>query len=369
MLAKIKLYIKKIRSFFLTKKINKNITRYKYVHVMDNNKFNKPFVDFINKNFNPDEHMVLCYKKHPNRTPTLFPRGNNVYEYIYFKDIKGLLGDNIDKIIFHSLFPPGVVDGLYREPELLKKSYWVIWGGDLYNAPRDEKNDFVRKNFKGYISAVKGDEEIAQKKYNSDAVLMNARYICPVNFDYIKKLKHNKSDSIVVQINNSCDKSTLEMLDILSKFKDKNIKVRTILSYGKMQYKNEIIKKGKWIFGNNFSYLSKLISPSKYIKYLAQNDILILASKRQQGSGNAAMVLYYGEKVYIPENVITFKYFENLGCKTYKTEEIENSTFEEFISYPDEIRMNNIQQLEKYYGDTEYCEQQKMWNNVFSSKD
>ena len=52
----------------------------------------------------------------------------------------------------------GAVDFFYSHPKLLReKAYWLIYGGDLYDAPRDEKNDFVRNNFKGYLTYVDGE--------------------------------------------------------------------------------------------------------------------------------------------------------------------------------------------------------------------
>ena len=362
MLAKIKLYIKKIRSFFLTKKINQNISRYKYVHVMDNNKFNKPFVDFINKNFNPDEHMVLCYKKHPDKEPTLFPRGKNVYEYIYFKDIKGLLEPNIDKIIFHSLFMPGAIDGLYRTPELLKKSYWGIWGGDLYNAKRDEKNDFVRTNFKGYLTVP--DKEEVIKRYNTNGIFLKTKYVFPISKDLLNQVKLKQHNNIIIQINNSCDESTLEMLDVLSKFKNENIKITTVLSYGKMQFKDEIIQKGKSIFGNKFEYLEKLISPKKYLEHLANNDILILNQNRQQGASNTYSSLYLGKKVFINDKSSTYYQLNNIdNVKVYNSNDIVNMSFEEFIKN-DNIELNK-QNISKYFDENEI---KACWENVFNKK-
>ena len=38
----------------------KLLARAKYVHLIHNDKFAKPFVDFLNRNFPPEEHLVLC---------------------------------------------------------------------------------------------------------------------------------------------------------------------------------------------------------------------------------------------------------------------------------------------------------------------
>ncbi len=368
MLNKIKVYYLRLKSKILTSRINRDIRKYKYIHIMVNDKFNKPLVDFFNKNFNNDEHMFLCYRACKNKPPTLFPKGRNVYEYVYFKDIKGLFEDNIDKIIFHSLFMPGVVDRLYREPELLKKSYWTIWGGDLYNAPRDEKNDFVRKNFKGYISLITGDEKIAKEKYNSNSILYNSSYPALMDKTLLENISHINTDNIVVQINNSCDESTLEMLDILSKYSDKNIIVRTVLSYGKMQYKNEIIRKGKEIFGEKFKYIDKLISLEDYANFLSKNDILILCQNRQQGVGNAIFDLALGAKVFLPYNTTSLEYVEKFGLRVFDSLKIKGMSMGEFIEYSSDLRDKNINAALKYC-DNNSKHRLEEWAKVFIDKD
>ena len=142
--------------------INEKLKNYKYAHIMFNDKFNKPLVDFLNRNFNIKEHIILCqrwYKDFP------FPTGDNVFEMINLEKLE--IPDNIEKIIFHSLLGGEYAEYLYKHQDILKnKAYWVIWGADLYEAPRDEINDFVRANFKGYTDIT--DEEYAKNKYNID---------------------------------------------------------------------------------------------------------------------------------------------------------------------------------------------------------
>lgn len=265
----------KLSTFFLNQTINK----YKYVHLMIDDKFTQPYINFINKNFDSKEHLfiyrdVVRYIKRP--------KGQNVFR---IKDYSKLnFGKNNSKIICHSLFDTQVVDYLYAHPELLKKAYWIIWGGDLYNAQRDEKNDFVRKNFKGYISAIKGDEELAKQRYKSKSLLFHAPYLCSMfqQRDYIYKIrKHPIAKKYVkIQINNSSDESTLEMLDILHQFKDENIKITTILSYGDLDFKESIIERGKSLYGEKFEYIDKFMDGKDFIDHLHSNDILILNQNR-----------------------------------------------------------------------------------------
>lgn len=350
--------IKEIKNYIYSIKINRAIKKAKFVHVMYNDKFNKPFVDFLNRNFNKDEHIVLC-KKTCKQFP--FPEGDNVYK-IPTMDLKYIDFTNVDKIICHSLFDSELVNFLYNHKNLLKeKAYWVIWGGDLYNAPRDEKNDYVRSNFKGYISDTDGDCEIAKEKYNSDSETINAGYTFPITKEMLDNIKQQEHTGVNIQINNSCDKSTLEMLDILSKFKDENIKVRTILSYGQMEYKESIIQKGTSIFGNKFEYLDKYLLPQEYAQYSSENDILILNQNRQQGLGNSFVNLALGCKLFIKSDITTYNHFNSKGIKVFDTYLINKMSFNDFINYPLMTNETNIKKSLIFF-DEKYL--RELWERI-----
>ena len=356
--------LKKIKNKIKIFKINNRIKKYKFVHIMFNDKFNKPFVDFLNRSFNPKEHLVLC-KCFFNEFP--FPEGENVVE---IKSLKGLKFDSVEKIICHSLFDVELVDYLYEHEDILKnKAYWMIWGGDLYCAPRDEKNDYVRSNFKGYISDVDGDCEIAIKHYGSNSKTYNAGYTFPITKEMINDAKQvvvqfKTETPVIIQINNSCDDSTLAILDDLSRFKDKNIKITTVLSYGKLEYKEQIIQKGKEIFGNKFNYLDKILSPGEYAIYLANVDILILNQNRQQGLGNSMVALNMGAKLFIRSEITTFTHLNSKGCKVFDTNKIKDIDFTEFSTMNNLDKQLNIQNSEKFFED-EYMK--SLWFKVFDS--
>lgn len=350
-------FVKSINNYFYNQKINKRIKSYKYVHIMFNDKFNKPFVDFLNRNFDKKEHLVLCkrfFKEYP------FPTGENVIE---IKSLQNLNFKKCEKIICHSLFDGELVDYLYKHKDILKeKSYWMIWGGDLYNAPRDKKNDFVRSNLKGYLTDF--DKDVVQNKYK----LANRNFYCihavfPITKEMLNNAFKIAKDFIRVQINNSCDSSTLDMLDVLSKFKNENIKITTILSYGKMEYKDEIIKKGKEIFNDKFEYVENDMSPNEYAQHLTQNDILILNQNRQQGVGNTIASLALGSKVFIRSDVSTNNKFKDFDIVVYDTKNIQNLSFEEFIKN-DNYECNQKNVL-KFF-DNEY--KASLWKAVFDAE-
>lgn len=342
--------IKNIKRYLNIKKqtnlINSVIPKYKYIHIMSNNKFIKPFVDFVNTHLNRNEHLFLIARSTIDEIVAPFPIGENVFEYTKLNGII-LASDNIKKLIFHSLFRETWVDYLYSHKNILKKSYWAIWGGDLYNAPRDEKNDYVRRNFKGYLNDI--DREYALNKYGMKDNFFKIFYNFPISKTMLNSTKSEPHDSIRIQVNNSCDETTLEVFDMLSKFKDENINITTILSYGKLEHKQDIIKKGKEIFNEKFEYVEELMSPFDYANHLAQNDILILNQRRQQGVGNTLASLYLGKKIFIREDVSTNKYLNNEGIKIFNTNDIPNMSFEEFTEYNNSLEAKR--EVTKYYDD------------------
>lgn len=340
--------------------INARLKHYKYVHILNNDKFCKPFVDFINRSFSPDEHIFLCKKRH-NNIISPFPDSKNVIKINKIRGIKLEL-PNLQKLIFHSLFDGEAINLLYKKPQLLQKSYWMIWGGDLYNAPRNEKNDFVRRNIKAVITDVDGDEKVAAQIYGSKHQIFNAGYTFPLTLEMLDAASKEKHNYLQIQINNSCDKSTLDMLEILSRFKDNNLRITTVLSYGNMQYKDEIIAKGKHIFGARFSYLDCLISDWDYARYLAQNDILILNQDRQQGLGNSMATLVLGGKVFIKSSVTTFHHFNNMGVRIFDTLDIKTMTFDELKDYPAAIKKTNMSKSRIFFHDNYLKEK---WAKVF----
>lgn len=339
--------------------INKKINTYKYVHIIHNDKFSQTIVDFFNRNFGNKEHCFIFYS---GMSITLFPipKYRNVF---VVQDIFSLMiTEKVYKIILHGLFIADVIEYLYQNKQLLSKSCWIIWGGDMYDAPRDKKNDYVRKNIANYGFQYK-DNKIYKKMYGKKAKEFHIIIPHISSLQLIESLKQkNKKKFLQIQINNSADKSTLEVLDALAKFSNKNIKIFTVVSYGDVQYTNSIISKGKKIFGDKFYVLDQYLDKITYLKHLSQNDILILNQKRQQGMQNVIVSLIYGTKVFINSDVTTFDYFIQNGFFVEDTNKIINQSWTSFIKLFDGMRKKNIYKAEKYFFNDQIIK--KTWQNI-----
>lgn len=351
---------KEIQAF--NQEVSGIIAQYKYVHIIFNDKFCDPFIRFINEKFNTQEHVFLVFRTH-EQFP--FPKVENVIE------IQSLFGidfsaSTIKTVVMHSLFiPEGVKYWNEHRSVQQQKVYWMMWGGDLYDAPRNEEEDAVRRNFKGYISDTDGDCEIVRQKYSlENKIYIDAAYTFPITMQMVDEAIRCKKehDYIQIQINNSADATTIEMLETLGKYADQNIKVVTVLSYGHLQYKDQIIETGKRIFGSKFEYLDQYLTPGEYAKWLAGNDLYILNQHRQEGLGNSFASLAEGAKLFIRSTVTTYHHFNNKDIKVFDTLDIKNMSFEELIEYGNTLKEKNMKNV-RFFFDNEYLKEK--WEKVF----
>lgn len=314
-------------------KARKLLRKAKYVHLIDNDKFGKPFVEFLNRNFSTDEHVVLCKRttNHP------FPEGPNVLEIHNYFGLD-LDRDNIEKIICHSLLVPKTVDYLYKHLDVQRrKAFWLIWGADLYKAKRDEKNDTLRRNFKGYIGAI--DRHYARAKYgiSGDFFDLHLYAVNQIPLRYLLAAKGNKSVKPRIQINNSCDASTIEAMKALARHAGK-IVVTTILSYGDMKWKDEIIELGNKLFGDDFEPITEYMNAQDFSEFLKGVDVYVLNQRRQQGVTTLVAHLELGHKAYIREDVTTYRYLHEHGVDIGDSCKLRDMTLEEVLYYPEVSR-------------------------------
>lgn len=361
--------VRKLKSIFFSLKkkyfakiINDKLISNTIVHLVFNDKFIKPYVSFINKYFNHEDHVFLCkrwFDKYP------FPEDENVFEietfdYINLRKVK--------KIICHSAFDNDVINYFYENKELLKKTCCIIWGGEFTCRTKEEmksKDLYVLSNFYQYIGGI--DEPIVRKMYNiseKQKFFNKPNYSFPVSKEILDNVKINKKNYIQIQLGQSVQESILDSLDYLYKFKDENIRVVTILSYGGNGFlEKEIIKKGTSLFGNKFMHIDSYMSPNDYADHISNNDILILNTDHQDAFGNTIAHLYLGKKVFIRSDIPTGTFLlENYDIHVYPTESIKNLSFNDFIdnSYS-QINKKGVEQIidEKLNA--------KNWQEVFDS--
>ena len=347
------------------------------VHLMLNEKFTEPTIQFISDHFEAAQHQFIIIgegiganiTKRPNvlETPRLFHDIRQLTRALY----------RADKIIIHGLFHRRLVPYLAAQPWLLKKCNWVVWGGDLYwyqTRERTWSNDLYEWVRRALISRlgeittlVPGDFQLAQKWYKTKAIYRAGRYVSSIkrkDLDKLLTFPAIEKDALYIQIGNSADRSNQhqQVLDSLLKFKDENIRIFVPLSYGDTKYGAAIAAYGKTLFGDKFVPLLDFVPPDEYSRFLQTIDIAIFNHDRQQALGNICVLLYLGKKVFIRDDITSWDYLKNdLGIDIYATDAIGDLDFAAFSQFTHKEK-NRLSVSEIF----DYQKTKSLWNVMFN---
>ncbi len=231
-----------------------------------------------------------------------------------------------DKIILHGLFWNRVIFLLAIQPWLLKKSYWIIWGGDLYRKKPVSVKDWLIERFRApvikrmghLISYLDEDVRLARHWYGCNGEYHHSFFYPSNLFKPLLKLEQS-SNQLCIQVGNSADPSNnhREVFELLRSMKLTNFRVICPLSYGDQSYAQMIKKLGAECFGDKFTGLMKMVPLDEYTSFLQNVDIAIFNHERQQAMGNIITLLGFGKKIYMRSNQAPFMFFQKIGVKVF----------------------------------------------------
>ena len=352
--------------------------KYQIVHIVNNDKFIKSFIDVIEKYFDSREHLfIFLYGGSEDDFPipkaenilninNRFIGRNNIIELS--KALDHFLSD-ADKVILHSLFSIDLINYLYSHKSLLKKCYWVMWGGDLYSylsANKTLRSAFGRyrkrqviRQIGGIITFVEGDYELAKKWYGAKGGYHEC-LVYPSNTYKEIKLQAVEHDYPTLLVGNSADPSNnhFEIFNKLKTLDDKSFRVICPLSYGDMAYAKKVAEEGRKLFGGRFLPHLDFLHYQDYMKILAQVNIAVFAHKRQQGMGNIITLLGLGKKVYMRSDVTSCEMFSDIGVHVYdiKCMNVDVSSFDALI------RQKNIAAVKRHFSEERLVSH---WRKIF----
>lgn len=351
----------------------------KILHIFNNTneKFSEPYIEFVNRNFDNREHCFNIIGIDIRSDKIIRSNVKYIVNLHYFELIKEMY--NADKIILHGLMSPHIVLLLFLQPWMLRKCYWVIWGGDLYYYKYRKRNvkaviyealrTVIIKNMGNISALVKGDYDLAKKWYNTKAKYNKAIYMNNEGTEHLKRIvnisKRNR-DSINILLGNSASHTNnhFEAIDFLRKFKDENIRIICPLSYGDSDYGNKVKKYGCEVFGKKFIYLDKFYSISDYMDILNTIDVGVFNHDRQQALGNIFSLLYLGKKVYMKNNTTMWDEVRNeLGLVAFNIENLQTANLEQFAYIAEEDSIHNNKIIEKMYSNDFAIE---LWSKIFN---
>lgn len=339
------------------------------IHLGRNGSIINNFVKFVDENFDNKRHFFYLTGKDINNKSNVIDIRNKI------DFIKNIIKLNIDlynskKIIIHGFNQSYLFYLFFFQPWLLKKSYWIMWGGDLYSYLQKPKSlkmkllyfmrGFVFKKIKNFVTYIKGDYELAQKWYGAKGEYYEC-FMYPSNLYKEYDIKPKEHDAINIQLGNSADPSNnhIDILKKLVKYKDENIQLFIPLSYGNEEYAKKVIAYGKELFGDKFVPLTEFMPFEKYLEFLGEIDIAIFAHKRQQAMGNTITLLGLGKKVYMRSNITPWQLFKDIDVKVFDVDDIKINLIDE------QTQKENQEKIKEYFSKENYLNQLK---NLFESK-
>ena len=347
------------------------------VHFIYKDKFTDPYIKMMEKHFNKENHFFYIYGNPSLRYEPVEKENVIYYRHVSEFFIKNInIIDNCDLIIAHSFFSKELIVNLFIRRRLIKKLNIFFWGGDIYSHRSINIRDMIYpilkkniiKNAPFITTLVDGDYDLVRDYYSAQGKNLRGIYIFNEElkariFELVNKNRMHKG--INIQIGNSATESNchMEILDLLSKYKDEDISIYVPLSYGNVDYRNMVMEKGYSMFKDKFKPLLEFMPQEEYFSHLNSIDVAIFNNNRQQATENIETLLYLGAKVYINSNTTMAQYyFEELEMKMYEVKDIYNMDFHDLYYVNEECTLNNRMKLDKLWSDGTFV---SSWERIF----
>ena len=344
-------------------------------HFLPQGNYADQFLSFMRlnkKNFSGEhKFLFLSYGENTENKSFCSDDSKDTFDFLSILKIFLCLKKH-DAVIIHNYSHPYLYLACACVWWKLDRVVWKVWGGDLYWHTEVKKGkykiyEFLRaftiKRF-GYVSTDHSEFELIKKYYNTGAKNIYTTY--PRAF--FEFPAHAPQDYVSILVGNSRDPSNehIDALRLLSRFKDENIKVYVILSYGDCPdgYVDNINRIGKTYFGDKYIPITEMMDLKTYQQFLSNVDIMVCNHRRQQAWGNLLVMLKYGKKVFIRSGISTEEDFNEYGLKFFLTDNIESMSFSEFVEFQLSDAKQNDAILTKMFSNDGLF---SIWNNLFKS--
>lgn len=291
----------------------------------------KNFFSFLEDSLDCKQHKLLSQSKASDWSKLRTIKNISDPRRFFWITKLWLHGNRAEKIIIHGLWGLPTVLALALNPWLLKRCYWVIWGGDLYYYKQRKKSfrSDVLESLRKYIipkighvvTYVEGDVNLARQWYGARGKYHECiLYLSNVFSGF--SVPEKTEEMVRIQVGNSADPSNnqLQIFDRLAPFKDRNIMIYAPLAYGDKLHADRVRDEGVKQFSEKFVSLDHLMPLDDYLEFLRKIDIAIFNHRRQQAMGNTIYLLGMGKKVYLHPEVTSWNVFEKIGVQVYSTE-------------------------------------------------
>lgn len=335
----------------------------KILHILSPDKFTIPFVQFINKEFDSNNHIFL-FVAEPDENVLAANKNvrflNSRYRNNIFRNLAIFYSciTASSKIILHG---NPVLFYFMLFPFILKKTYWIIYGYELGDSTKENGinveeyiNSFIKrfvlKRIYGHITHIRGDSQLANNRFKSSAkYFYSPVYLSNVATDCQPEITHlinsKKVRNILVGNSTSPTNNHIDIFNMLLQYKEDDIVIYCPLSYGIfLDYRDEVIRIGKELFGVKFIPLLDFMTIENYRLFLSDIDIAIFNHNRQEAMGVTVSLLALKKIVYMKPGTTAYLSLVERGIKVFDNTIIKNGEL-----YKDRDVSVNICKIHEYY--------------------
>lgn len=319
--------------------------KYKYIHIFtfSSLQFDESVVKTLNdkKEFVPKEHMFVSRSQEEYDK---LKKYENVILDIEDTQLINKYADGADWIIVHGL--PFVSTLCKVKKKFLRKIIWRTWGSDagyILEEGRPLKN-FIKRFLNFYYGRFVHRLAAVGVANVVDSINLQELYgelstfvipYCTDEYEIVEKIKRdekkNESNSLSILIGHAGfqNDNHLEMIGLLKRFAEEDIKLFFILSYGDPKYINDVKNCAEKCFGEKAVFLEEKMSYDQYAKMINSIDIAILDGKRSYALGNIQMLLYLGKQLYVNEHGVIKEGLDMEGIPYRTTAELKKVEYNE----------------------------------------
>ncbi len=358
-----------------------------------NSTHNGTIINMINDGtlpFNESEHRFVMINK---KSYEDFQHYSNVIldENLFSRNMKqfNTTGEDAKYIFLHrnnlSYFQ------IFRiKKNILAKIIWCVWGEDhLY--PSSKVNKGIYNKFREVIGLLlrwKSNRKIKKIHaigigFEYDAIAVRQKFgdikILRTEYGY-KKGRLSVIDSASKFVNKEKESSPykimighsayphlnhIKILDLLEKFKNENIIISLVLSYGDECYATKVENHAKELFNDKVEIIKEYMDFKAYLDYLNSVDVWIFDYLGQNALGNFYILLYLEKKIFLNNNSLLMLAARLEDLEVYNIDNIDNMDFSEFIAMNSNIRNNR--RFSSFYLNEENAI--RSWENTFKELD
>lgn len=346
----------------------------KILHIASDDKFIDQALLVFEEAF-PNSNTLLLYSAQDN---IKYVRSNIDYKIkvgalklkLRLPKINESIYDNCDLVIFHSL-SDSIYSDVFRVPNRIP-IIWFGWGYDYYDLLPSDSSWVLPKTQKllnksqigrrGYVRKFTSKlVKTIEKKLVKISAIHRISVFAPVllseyamlkgviggskfpkegdwNYGTLEDhlVKGFESEWVVgsdIMVGNSASANCnhVEAFELIKEVIGDRARIIAPLSYGDVNYANEVDVSGRRIFGRDFESLREFLPIEEYIQKLKSCGFVVMNHRRQQALGNIVIMLYLGARVFLRAENPTYAYLKEQGFSI--------STVEELQTQPELIRL------------------------------